>query len=281
MLKLTKELVVNWHITEACNYKCDYCFAKWDSNSKEVLHSPIKIETLIEQIDNIRHVLNKSNKNVYFDQLRLNLVGGETFLYGKQLKNIINLAKKYNFRLSAISNGSLFNEIDMKFIAQNFSSLGVSVDSINEYTNAAIGRTSKQNTFNPSQVLKAINQIKKYNPMIEIKINTVDSYINELLYFNSFLIDSFINQRKMFRYYRAATELEEQILSEEEFEKIEKSCVINLRNESSRNLKDKIIYLYESIESKYSEELEYMNDDDLADILGISKYNLKPLLKKA
>lgn len=116
---------------------------------------------------------------------------------------------------------------------------------------------------------------------IEIKINTVDSYINELLYFNSFLIDSFINQRKMFRYYRAATELEEQILSEEEFEKIEKSCVINLRNESSRNLKDKIIYLYESIESKYSEELEYMNDDDLADILGISKYNLKPLLKKA
>ena len=65
MLKLTKELVVNWHITEACNYKCDYCFAKWDSNSKEVLHSPIKIETLIEQIDNIRHVLNKSNKNVY------------------------------------------------------------------------------------------------------------------------------------------------------------------------------------------------------------------------
>ena len=31
MLKLTKELVVNWHITEACNYKCDYCFAKWDS----------------------------------------------------------------------------------------------------------------------------------------------------------------------------------------------------------------------------------------------------------
>ena len=56
------------------------------------------------------------------------------------MKNIINLAKKYNFRLSAISNGSLFNEIDMKFIAQNFSSLGVSVDSINEYTNAAIGR---------------------------------------------------------------------------------------------------------------------------------------------
>ena len=188
MPKLTKELVVNWHITEACNYKCDYCFAKWDSDSKEVLHSQIKIETLIEQIESIRHILNKSSQTVYFDQLRLNLVGGETFLYGKQLKNIINLAKKYNFRLSAISNGSLFNEIDMKFIAQNFSSLGISVDSINEYTNLAIGRTSKQNTFNPSQVLTAINKIKKYNPMIEIKINTVVNKLNaseDLSYFIS------------------------------------------------------------------------------------------------
>lgn len=24
------ELVVNWHITEACNYNCRYCFAKWE-----------------------------------------------------------------------------------------------------------------------------------------------------------------------------------------------------------------------------------------------------------
>ncbi len=66
MPKLTKELVVNWHITEACNYKCDYCFAKWDSDSKEVLHSQIKIETLIEQIENIRHIIKQIKSNRLF-----------------------------------------------------------------------------------------------------------------------------------------------------------------------------------------------------------------------
>ncbi|EGR3240148.1 radical SAM protein, partial [Vibrio parahaemolyticus] len=23
------ELVINWHMTEVCNYSCKYCFAKW------------------------------------------------------------------------------------------------------------------------------------------------------------------------------------------------------------------------------------------------------------
>lgn len=25
----TDELVINWHITETCNYACCYCFANW------------------------------------------------------------------------------------------------------------------------------------------------------------------------------------------------------------------------------------------------------------
>ena len=31
MFGKSREIVVNWHITEACNYKCDYCFGaiKW------------------------------------------------------------------------------------------------------------------------------------------------------------------------------------------------------------------------------------------------------------
>ena len=24
-----EELTLNWHITEACNYRCRYCYAKW------------------------------------------------------------------------------------------------------------------------------------------------------------------------------------------------------------------------------------------------------------
>ena len=178
MSNTPKELVVNWHITEACNYKCDYCFAKWDGNSKEILHSQFKVEALFEQIENIRHLLNKKSHMIYFDKLRLNLVGGETFLYGRQLEDIVNLSKKYDFKLSAITNGSLFNVENIELIAKNFSSIGISVDSLNEQTNLAIGRASKKGVFNPSEVLTAINHVKKYSPNIEIKINTVVNKFN-------------------------------------------------------------------------------------------------------
>ncbi|MCG2607928.1 viperin family antiviral radical SAM protein [Acinetobacter sp. SM34] len=178
MLNTPKELVVNWHITEACNYKCDYCFAKWNDNSKEILHSQFKVEALLKQIENIRHLLNKKSNTVYFDKLRINLVGGETFLYRRQLKNIVNLSKEYDFKLSAITNGSLFNVENIELIAKNFSSIGISVDSLNEQTNLAIGRTSKKGVFNPSEVLTAINYIKEHNPNIEIKINTVVNKLN-------------------------------------------------------------------------------------------------------
>ena len=26
--------VINWHVTEACNYRCGYCYAHWDRPSR-------------------------------------------------------------------------------------------------------------------------------------------------------------------------------------------------------------------------------------------------------
>ena len=38
------DLVINWHITEACNYQCFYCFAKWQKDDqRELLHSKHEI----------------------------------------------------------------------------------------------------------------------------------------------------------------------------------------------------------------------------------------------
>ena len=104
MTNATKELVVNWHITEACNYKCDYCFAKWNGNTKEALHSISKIEAILTQIELIRHLFNTKSNEILFENLRLNLVGGETFLYEKQLGNIVSLSKKYDFKRLCCTN---------------------------------------------------------------------------------------------------------------------------------------------------------------------------------
>lgn len=178
MTYTTKELVVNWHITEACNYKCDYCFAKWNGNTKEVLHSTLKTEAVLTQIERIRHLFNVESDKILFENLRLNLVGGETFLYEKQLKNIVYLSKKYGFKLSAITNGSLFNSSNIVFIAQNFSSIGISVDSLNQETNLMIGRSSRKKIFDYRETLMAINHMREVNPDIEIKINTVVNKLN-------------------------------------------------------------------------------------------------------
>ena len=199
MTHMSKELVINWHITEACNYKCDYCFAKWKGNTKEILHSQLKIEALLKQIENTRHLLNQKSNTIFFDKLRLNIVGGETFLYEKQLKNIVTLSKKYGFKLSAITNGSLFNSSNMEFIAQNFASLGISVDSLNEQTNSDIGRSAKNVVFNPSQVLKAIHYMRTVNPSIEIKINTVVNKMNYSEDLNDFITIAQPTKWKIFK----------------------------------------------------------------------------------
>lgn len=96
---------------------------------------------------------------------------------------------------------------------------------------------------------------------------------------NRFLLDCFVSQRKVYRYYKAYSELENEEISQEEFERVENSCVLTLKKEDKNELISKIEYLYRSLKNTYPEELEFMNDDDLADILKVSKINLKHTLE--
>lgn len=75
------KIVINWHITEACNYECFYCFAKWQKkNQKELLHSKEKVRKLMHEISLLPAILN-AKSGTAFTGIRLNLVGGETFLH--------------------------------------------------------------------------------------------------------------------------------------------------------------------------------------------------------
>ena len=46
------ELVINWHLTEACNYACRYCYSKWHATetSKELIHDPDAGAALVNEI---------------------------------------------------------------------------------------------------------------------------------------------------------------------------------------------------------------------------------------
>ena len=102
LTKFTKqELVVNWHITEACNFKCSYCFAKWEKGNKELLHDSWAVAALLDQLSKLPATLNQKHAT-NFTNIRLNLVGGETFLYKSNVLTIIREAKQRGFTLSAI-----------------------------------------------------------------------------------------------------------------------------------------------------------------------------------
>ena len=154
------DLVINWHITEACNYQCFYCFAKWQKDDqRELLHSKHEIQQLIKEISLLPSILN-TKSGCSFTGVRLNLVGGETFLYKHQVLNIIEAAKKYHFKLSAITNGSLLNDELIKIIANEFSTIFDSIKNSKKDMLAVI-RCKEITTENLSE------KIKKYKRLFE------------------------------------------------------------------------------------------------------------------
>ena len=91
---------------------------------------------------------------------------------------IIRVARNHGFALSMVSNGSLLDDEWCEIIAHNFQSIGISIDSIDTKTNLSIGRHAKNHVTSSEKVLQNIGIIRKQNPNIGIKINTVVNRLN-------------------------------------------------------------------------------------------------------
>lgn len=169
-----KELVVNWHVTEACNFKCQYCFAEWErSCKKDLFRDPDAVEKLLGQLNGLMELFDNE-----FDRLRLNLVGGETFLYKEKILHVINVAKANGMRLSAVTNGSKLDDDLIQVISNSFDTIGFSVDSTRELTNLLIGREEKNKAMDIDKLILQIGLLKSLNPALKVKINTVVNKLN-------------------------------------------------------------------------------------------------------
>lgn len=197
-IKIQRELVVNWHITEACNYHCNYCFAKWDKQKNELMNDENSVSKLMDEIQKLPAILN-GKYLTEFESIRLNLVGGETFLNTRKVTKIIHQAKQRKFSLSAITNGSRLNNELVTLIANDFNSIGFSVDSLDSPTNIKIGRTEKSGVMDTDKVLRDISVIKELNPSIDIKINTVVSSLNQSEDLSAFIDQAAPNKWKVFK----------------------------------------------------------------------------------
>jgi hypothetical protein len=100
----------------------------------------------------------------------------------------------------------------------------------------------------------------------------------------NFLVDIFVNQRKLYRYKEAFLKYQEGLIDDDVFDKIEDSCTIKLQKRNTKELAERLVYFHDLLNTKAPEELDYLDDNDLSDILGMINYefdNFKKVIKHA
>ena len=177
------ELVINWHITEACNYACRYCYAHWcKPRQRELLHNEAQVKALLTAIYEYftkQGGLCALNPEADLTSIRLNIAGGEPLLYPEQVTSICQIAHELGMKVSLISNASRLNFELMSRLAPYLSLLGLSLDSANEQINQRIGRITNQGQLlNLNDTLLAVKYGQKINSSMSLKVNTVVNKAN-------------------------------------------------------------------------------------------------------
>lgn len=179
-----EELTLNWHITEACNFRCKYCYAKWkdDPNPRELFHDSGRSRELLIELVRFFHPSNRSNplrRKLSWKAVRLNLAGGEPSVLGNRFLEIVRTAREIGFQVSIISNGSGLTTEVIRQLAPQLTCLGISLDSARSETNREIGRTDRRGKLlNLDELVANLDLARQINPRLSIKLNTVVNLLN-------------------------------------------------------------------------------------------------------
>lgn len=178
----TQELVINWHLSEACNFRCRYCFASWERGhpNAELWRDEVATLNLLESLhvffkpDNVSNPL---RSGLAWNSVRLSLAGGEPTLLGSRLTDIAAQAKSLGLRVSLITNGSRPEVIAAT--TPYLDMIGISLDSANDETNAVIGRASPSGSkVSAADAMEIVERARAAHPGMVVKVNTVVSAAN-------------------------------------------------------------------------------------------------------
>lgn len=177
-------LVINWHLTEACNYGCQYCYAAWSESAcpRELIYEPERTAALLSELYQLFRPGNRANplaNRMSWDSVRLNLAGGEPLLHANKLPAIISQALALGFEVSMISNGSRLTQELLDQLAPQLTWLGISLDSASPATNRAIGRINRRSQLLDLDGLATnLQRARRHNPDLRLKLNTVVNQLN-------------------------------------------------------------------------------------------------------
>ena len=168
--------VINFHITDLCNYRCRFCFVKKENITAS-------IEDLEKCVDKIDRYFKDNN----ITDGRINLAGGEPLIYREILKLIDYIYSK-GIKVSIITNGSLLTKEFIDQIRGKVEMIGISIDSLCDETNIAIGRCyNKEQVCDKNFYTQMCKLIKKAN--IKLKVNICVNNYNKNENFKEFFED--------------------------------------------------------------------------------------------
>ncbi|KPF45978.1 radical SAM protein [beta proteobacterium AAP121] len=180
-----KQLVLNWHIAEACNYSCKYCYASWDvtEGGRDLIRDHKRTTSLLTALfeffrpENLAHPL---RSRMTWSGVRLNFAGGEPLLFSRELEAAVLTSNTIGFDVSLITNGSRLTPQLMSRLAPRLSLLGLSIDSMSMETNASIGRVDRQGRQVDLEELSEMVRLgRRLNPAMRVKLNTVVNRLNQ------------------------------------------------------------------------------------------------------
>lgn len=165
----TPQIVVNWHITEACNFRCRYCYAHWQRPTKrDLIRDPAACRALLQRLFDHFAAWGPQRRP------RLNFAGGEPLLLSEDLVRAAHDAHRIGFDLSLITNGSRLTGSLVGELSPMLSLLGVSLDSMCSQTLATIGRHDARGRQTlPTSLVPPLMHARQRNPAMALKINTV------------------------------------------------------------------------------------------------------------
>lgn len=177
-------LVINWHLTEACNYRCQYCYATWNESAspRELIHDFERTTALLSELYRFFEPANSANplaSRMSWSTVRLNLAGGEPLLHTNKLLTIVSQARALGFEISLISNGSHLEHELLDRLAPQLTWLGISIDSARPETNRFIGRVDRRGRLLDLDTLATcLAGARQSNPGLHLKLNTVVNEVN-------------------------------------------------------------------------------------------------------
>ncbi len=172
----SNELVINFHMTEHCNYRCEYCYATWNEgcHSKELHRQEGAVQSLIDKLSEYFLTSNPLMDAMRYKTVRLNFAGGEPMLLGKRFSDALFYAKEKGFRTSIITNAAFLDDETLLSVAPQLDVLGVSFDSADEQIAKNIGRVDRKGSWiSPEKLAHIASMYRELNPLGVFKVNTV------------------------------------------------------------------------------------------------------------